>query len=69
MMNTHNATQDKLLDDPDAASFLGVKPGTLSVWRSTGRYGIPYLKIGSRVKYRTSDLLKWLDERTRTSVA
>lgn len=59
---------NKLLNDTEAASFLGVKPGTLSVWRSTGRYGIPFIKVGSRVKYRESDLIRWLEERTHLSV-
>lgn len=68
-MSIHTEALDPLLDDPDAASLIGVKPGTLPVWRSTGRYAIPYIKVGRRVKYRTSDLLRWLDERTRTSVA
>lgn len=60
---------EQLLGEPEASAFIGVKPGTLSVWRSTGRYLIPYIKVGSRVKYRESDLNKWLEERTRHSVA
>ena len=60
--------KDRLLDEPEASEFIGVKPGTLSVWRSTGRYGIPFIKVGSRVKYRESDLNKWLEERTRLAV-
>lgn len=60
--------KDPLLDEPEASAFIGVKPGTLSVWRSTGRYGIPFIKVGSRVKYRESDLSRWLEERTRLAV-
>jgi hypothetical protein len=53
------------LDENSAAALLDVSPGTLSVWRSTGRYGIPFLKIGRNVRYRRSDLLAWLTSRLR----
>ena len=35
---------------------LGVSTITLSIWRSTGRYALPYVKIGRLVKYRMGDL-------------
>lgn len=54
-----------MLDEAQAAKHLGVVPGTLSVWRSTGRYQLPYLKIGRKVRYRLSDLDAWLETRTR----
>jgi hypothetical protein len=57
----------ELLDENSAAAMLDVSPGTLSVWRSTGRYGVPFLKVGRNVRYRRSDLLAWLDGRTRAS--
>ena len=40
----------ELLDDHAAAALLDVSPGTLSVWRSTGRYNLPFLKIGRKVR-------------------
>ncbi len=54
----------ELLNEQQAADFLGVSPGTLSVWRSTKRYPLPYLKVGRLVKYRRSDLEQWLASRT-----
>jgi len=54
-----------LLDEQAAAALLTVAPGTLGVWRSTGRYGLPFLKVGRNVRYRRSDLLAWLERRTR----
>ncbi|HAT2489284.1 TPA: helix-turn-helix domain-containing protein, partial [Aeromonas hydrophila] len=42
--------------DKQAAEVLAVKATTLAVWRSTGRYNLPYLKVGRLVKYRISDL-------------
>jgi excisionase family DNA binding protein len=58
-----------LLDDKAAANLLDVSPGTLSVWRSTGRYALPFLKVGRKVRYRRSDLLAWLESRTRETGA
>lgn len=66
---TPSETTRDLLDDQEAALLIDVAPGTLSVWRSTGRYGLPFLKIGRKVRYRRSDLLAWLDSRTRASGA
>jgi hypothetical protein len=59
----------ELLDDKAAAAVLDVTPGTLSVWRSTGRYALPFLKVGRNVRYRQADLLAWLDKRTRSTGA
>lgn len=58
-----------LCDDKAAAAFLGVSAGTLSVWRSTGRYCLPFIKVGRKVKYRKSDLIAWLESRTRETGA
>ena len=58
-----------LLDDQQAAVTLDVTPGTLSVWRSTGRYNLPFIKVGSNVRYRRADLEAWLDMRTRANGA
>jgi excisionase family DNA binding protein len=54
----------RLVDEKIAAEILGVTPGTLSVWRCVRRYDIPYLKIGRSVRYRVSDLEKWMESRT-----
>lgn len=59
----------ELLDETAAAALLDVTPGTLSVWRSTGRYALPFLKIGRKVRYRRTDLLAWLEKRTRDTGA
>lgn len=61
--------ENNLLDEKQAAEVLTVEPGTLSVWRSTGRYKIPFVKVGRRVRYRRADLDAWLDSRTRTNGA
>ena len=58
-----------LLDEQAAAALLTVAPGTLGVWRSTGRYNLPFLKVGRAVRYRRADLLAWLEKRTRETGA
>lgn len=64
-INLHTLAADTLLDDGQAAAVLGLKKGTLSIWRSTGRYDLPYLKIGRLVRYRAGDLAAWLEKRAR----
>lgn len=55
----------QLLDSTQAAEYIGVAPKTLSVWRSTKRYPLPYVKVGSRVRYRRSDLDAFIASRTQ----
>lgn len=56
-----------LLTRADAAEFLGVKKSTLDCWGYTGRYGLPFIRVGKLVKYRRADLERWLESRTHTS--
>ena len=58
-----------LIDEKEAAEFLDVTPGTLSVWRSTGRHGLPFIKVGACVRYSRKSLEAWLESRTRTNGA
>lgn len=54
----------RLLSQSEAAEILGVKPDTLCYWRSTGRYRLPYVKVGRLVKYCPKDIEKFVAERT-----
>lgn len=55
---------EALLDRKTAAKYLGISPGTLAVWASTKRYPeLKHLKVGRCVKYRRSDLDKFLESR------
>lgn len=56
-----------LLTDEEAAYVLDLEPDSLAVFRSTGRHGIPYIKIGRNVRYRRSDLEAWLISHTHTA--
>ncbi len=55
----------ELLDEATAAQRLSVAPATLRVWRCTGRYALPFVKVGSLVRYRATDLDLFLQSRTR----
>lgn len=57
---------ETLLDPERVAAILGVSVKTLNVWRCTGRYALPFAKIGARVKYRASDVERFIARRTVT---
>ncbi|MBY0547053.1 MAG: helix-turn-helix domain-containing protein [Candidatus Obscuribacterales bacterium] len=48
--------QDPLYTRRQAAAYLNCEPQTLAVWACTGRYSLPYVRIGRSVRYRKSDL-------------
>jgi excisionase family DNA binding protein len=61
-----NSATNDLISESQAAQILGVAPGTLSVWRCTRRYQIPFVKVGRSVRYSRKALQAWIDERTYT---
>jgi hypothetical protein len=58
---------DKLVNEHEAASILGVAVQTLRVWRCNGRYALPYKKLGRAVRYSTADLREFIEARSVTS--
>ena len=54
---------DVLLTPEQTAEKLTVQTDTLAVWRCTGRYKLPFLKVGRNVRYRLSDVNAWLEAR------
>ncbi len=54
----------EMLTRPQAAEYIGCRPQTLAVWALTGRYSLPMVKVGRCVRYRKSDLDRWLASRT-----
>jgi hypothetical protein len=52
------------LTTAETANILGIVPGTLSIWRCTKRYNLPYVKVGARVYYKGSDVKKFIADRT-----
>lgn len=54
----------KLLTRREAAELLRVKPQTLASWAVTGRYELPYIKIGGKVLYELASLEAFAAART-----
>ena len=52
---------DPLLLPEAVASILCTTIQTLAVWRCTGRYDLHFLKIGSKVLYRQSDVQAFIE--------
>ena len=62
-MSTASLPSDLLSRDA-AAEYIGVRPQTLAAWATNKRYSLPFVKVGSLVRYRRSDLDAWLQSRT-----
>ncbi len=52
---------ETLFTRKQAADFLKCKPNTLAEWKCTKRYSLPCVKIGKNVRYKLSDLLKFIE--------
>jgi excisionase family DNA binding protein len=53
-----------MLTAAEAAGYLGIKVQTLSTWRCTRRYHLPFVRVGRAIRYRLSDLEKFISART-----
>lgn len=58
-----------LLTPDQVAATLGLSHRTLAAWRSSRRSELPWLKVGSRIRYRRQDVAAWLESRRHTSSA
>ena len=54
----------ELVSRKEAAEFLDVQPQTLAKWASVQRYDLPYIRVGKAVRYRMTDLRKFLERNT-----
>jgi len=64
------AGYEPLLTTEQAAELCSVAPRTLVVWRSEGRDGPPFVRVGRRaVRYRPRDIAAWLEAGVRTSTS
>ena len=60
---------DDLLTTRDVAEWLGVSVQFLEIGRHRG-YGPKFVRIGpARIRYRRSDVLAWLEDRTFASTS
>ena len=60
----NNTITPTLLSTEDAAIYLGISARTLETWRCKQRYDIPYVRIGSVVRYKISDLDDYISKNT-----
>ncbi|HUX81496.1 MAG TPA: helix-turn-helix domain-containing protein [Halothiobacillus sp.] len=44
----------------ETSQILGATVGTLEVWRCTGRYNLPYVKVGRLVRYPLKGIAEFL---------
>lgn len=65
-LDVYKLEATRLLTEDQTAAILEVASGTLSVWRSTGRYNLPFLKIGRKVRYRAGDVRQFMESRVKT---
>ena len=59
-----NLSPSDLITPDQVAAALGLSHRTLAAWRSSRRNPLPYVKVGSRVRYRRQDVAAWLESRT-----
>jgi len=69
-MTRHKPPKDEtFMTTAQLVEFLGgaVKPQTIRSWRTKGGLGPPYYRLGdspkSRVLYKLSDIIAWLEAR------
>ncbi len=61
-MQNSTETVRAYLSTSEVASYTGLKPVTLELWRRKGR-GPIFIKAGRRVLYKITDVENWLTER------
>jgi predicted DNA-binding transcriptional regulator AlpA len=58
----------QLLNVPEAAEYLRMKPQSLAKMRWEGT-SPPFIKLGRRVLYDLAEIDRWLDQRRRRSTS
>jgi len=69
-MNETNKSlnEEQFLNEKELAELLNIKSETLRNWRWDGR-GPIFIKIGSNVRYRMSDIEEYINGRIRKSTS
>lgn len=62
-----NTATDELLTPAALAKELEIAVQTLSNWRCLRRYDLPFIKCGGHIRYRRSDVERFLASRTVAS--
>ncbi|MEW6984365.1 helix-turn-helix domain-containing protein [Colwelliaceae bacterium 6471] len=58
------SSKPELITPLNTSHELKVTLGTLAVWRSTGRYNLPFVKVGSKVMYEREAIEAFKKSRT-----
>lgn len=60
---------NKLLDEVDAAEFLGYTKRAMQNWRFRGG-GPPFIRVSARsIRYRRSDLIEWINSKVTNNTS
>lgn len=51
-----------LLTPKEAASIIKSSVASMNSLRSQGKLNLPYVKFNSRIRYKLSDIQKWIDD-------
>ena len=51
---------ENLMKPQKVAEHLGVEVNTLATWRTLGNRSLPWVKVGSAVRYRESDVNQFI---------
>ena len=57
-------SSDRWLSERETARLIGMSRAWLQRERATGK-GIPYVKLRHAVRYRLSDIIRWMEARAR----
>lgn len=55
--------QQRLMSPVEVAALLDIKVETLCSWRYTKKQVIPYVKVGSRVRYEYDEVVRFIKSR------
>jgi len=56
---------DRLLTRKQVAEFLGIQANTLARWKWAGKDGPPDVHVGRAIRYRASEVEKWIADTYR----
>lgn len=61
---TRQSEPHAMLTTEEAADYLGMTSTTLNAWRCSKAIRLPYVKMGGAVRYRKSELEKFIEAHT-----
>ncbi|WP_163935917.1 helix-turn-helix domain-containing protein [Paraferrimonas sp. SM1919] len=59
----------QLISPKEAAKKLNLEVQTLAAWRTSGRYNLPFIKIGGRIQYDLNDINNFINDRRYLSTS